>query len=140
VVNPVAAPAEAPVAAHEPQKRHCLIVDDSLVIRKVSRRIVEGLGYIVSDAENGQEALARCKVAMPDLILLDWEMPVMSGLEFVAALRSTPGGTAPKVVFCTTKNSSFDIHGGIDAGADEYVVKPFDKDSLLATLGRIGMA
>lgn len=120
--------------------RQCLIVDDSRVVRKVSRRIVEDLGYTVIEAENGEEALARCKASMPDLILLDWDMPVMTGLEFIQAMRALPGNAWPKTVFCTARRESLDIHAGIGAGADEYVSKPFDEATLTAKLQRIGAA
>ncbi|AZI37053.1 response regulator [Caenibius tardaugens] len=120
--------------------RQCLVVDDSRMIRKVSRSILETLRYEVTEAENGEEALAKCKAAMPDLIMLDWNMPVMSGLEFVTTLRGLDGGTQPKVVFCTTNRDEQAIHKGIEAGADEYVLKPFDHQSLQAKLQRIGAA
>jgi len=118
----------------------CLIVDDSRMIRKVARRIVESLGYTAAEAENGEEALAKCKSAMPTLILVDWEMPVMSGIDFVTALRGESSGVRPKIVFCTTKADTRDIHRGIESGADDYVIKPFDEKSLLAKLQRIGAA
>jgi two-component system, chemotaxis family, chemotaxis protein CheY len=108
----------------------CLIVDDSRVIRKVSRHIVESLGLAVSEAENGREALDSCVASMPDVILLDWNMPVMSGIEFITHLRKTPGGDFPKVVFCTTENDVDHIRRAMEAGADEYVMKPFDHDTL----------
>ena len=139
-VAPAAAPPPAPIAATPSRQRSCLLVDDSRVMRKVANGIISGLGYQVTEAENGQEALARCKVAMPDLILLDWEMPFMTGVEFVAALRQIDGGVAPKVVFCTSESETTDIYKGIDAGADEYVTKPFDQQSLLVKLQRIGAA
>ncbi|WP_046904605.1 response regulator [Croceibacterium atlanticum] len=120
--------------------RNCLIVDDSRVIRKVARRIVAGLGYRVEEAENGQEALAKCKVAMPDLILLDWEMPVMSGLNFVTALNGATAEKRPRILFCTTRTDTLDIHRAIEAGADDYLPKPFDEAGLLAKLKRIGAA
>lgn len=129
-----------PVVAAPARARCCLLVDDSRVIRKVAHRIIADLGYQVIEAENGEEALARCKVSMPDLILLDWEMPVMTGVEFVAALRRIDGGVVPKVVFCTSKAETIDIYQGIGAGADEYVTKPFDQHTLLAKLQRIGAA
>ncbi|MGH6613250.1 response regulator [Sphingomonas sp.] len=135
---PIAAPIAVPAAP--PPPRHCLLVDDSRVIRKVAHRIISDLGYQVTEAENGEEALARCKAAMPDLILLDWEMPVMTGVEFVAALRQIDGGVTPKVVFCTSRSERVNIYQGIDAGADEYVTKPFDQHTLLAKLQRIGAA
>ena len=120
--------------------KHCLIVDDSRVIRKVSRHIVESFEFEVTEAENGQDALAQCEEGMPDLILLDWNMPVMSGIEFIFALREMDGGTAPKVVFCTTEHDVAHVREGISAGADEYVMKPFDHETLQLKLARIGLA
>ncbi len=121
-------------------QRTCLLVDDSRMIRKVSRRIVESVGYAVIEAENGEEGLARCRAAMPDLVITDWNMPVMSGIEFVTALRAIPTARPPKVVFCTTNSGAKDIHKGIDAGADEYVIKPFDEAALLSRLQAVGAA
>ena len=129
-------PAQAPQSAAGP--RTCLLVDDSRMIRKVSRRIVESVGFAVIEAENGEEGLARCRAAMPDLIITDWNMPVMSGIEFVTALRAIPTAKPPKVVFCTTNSGARDIHKGIDAGADEYVIKPFDEAALLSRLQAVG--
>ena len=114
-----------------------LVVDDSRMIRKVSRRLLEELGYEVSEAENGQEALARCRAVMPGLILLDWNMPVMSGIEFVTALRALPGGSAPKVVFCTTNSDAPAIQAALSGGADGYVVKPFTAETLAAQLQQV---
>jgi two-component system chemotaxis response regulator CheY len=131
-------PAPAPQAPAA--QRTCLLVDDSRMIRKVSRRIVESVGYAVIEAENGEEGLARCRAAMPDLVITDWNMPVMSGIEFVTALRAIPTARPPKVVFCTTNSGAKDIHKGIDAGADEYVIKPFDEAALLSRLQAVGAA
>ena len=116
----------------------CLIVDDSKVIRKVSRHILESLGFEVTDAENGQDGLKRCDEAMCDLILLDWNMPVMSGIEFLKELRSRPDGDKPKVVFCTTENDVDHIREAMNAGANEYVMKPFDHETLELKLQLIG--
>ena len=65
---------------------------------------------------------------MPDAVLLDWNMPVMDGYEFLGNLRRMPGGDAPKVVFCTTENDVAHIARALHAGANEYIMKPFDKD------------
>ena len=134
------APAPAQPAATPATAKQCLIVDDSRVIRRVSRGIVESLGFAVNEAENGEEALLRCARAMPDLILLDWNMPVMTGIQFVTALRAQPEGKKPKVVFCTTENADSFIGKAIAAGADGYVVKPFDEPTLREKLQRIGAA
>ncbi|APE27402.1 response regulator [Aurantiacibacter gangjinensis] len=116
----------------------CLIVDDSSVIRKVSRHILESLGFEVSDAENGMEGLRRFDEAKPDLILLDWNMPVMNGIEFLKELRARPDGGEPKVVFCTTENDVDHIREAMSAGANEYVMKPFDHETLELKLQLIG--
>ena len=120
--------------------KNCLIVDDSRVIRKVSRHIVESMGFVVDEAADGQEAPAKCEAAMPDVIVLDWNMPVMSGIEFLGKLRERPDGRKPKVVFCTTENDVAHIREAIDAGADEYVMKPFDHDTLQIKLQLVGAA
>ena len=119
--------------------RSCLVVDDSKVIRKVARHILETLNFAVDEAEDGREAMTRCEAAMPDVILLDWNMPVMSGMEFLRALRGGPT-VQPKVVFCTTENDIAHIRAAIDAGADEYVMKPFDRDTLHSKLQIVGVA
>lgn len=120
--------------------KHCLIVDDSAVIRKVARRILEGLGFRVSEAEDGEQALIACRSEMPDAVLLDWNMPVMDGYEFLKALRLLPEGGGPKVVFCTTENGMAHIRAAIEAGADEYVMKPFDRETLQSKLQIVGVA
>jgi two-component system chemotaxis response regulator CheY len=118
----------------------CLVVDDSKVIRKVARHILETLDFQVSEAGDGQEALSTCLQDAPDVILLDWNMPVMSGMEFLRALRESAIGRRPKVVFCTTENGMGQIRAAIDAGADEYVMKPFDRDTLASKLQIVGLA
>ena len=120
--------------------RSCLVVDDSKVIRKVARHILKTLDFSVDEAEDGRAALDRCEAAMPDVILLDWNMPVMSGMDFLRALREAPIASRPKVVFCTTENGMAYIRAAIEAGADEYVMKPFDRDTLESKLQIVGMA
>ncbi len=118
---------------------YCLIVDDSRTIRKVSRDIVESLSFKVVEAENGEIGLSQCRTKMPDVILLDWNMPVMDGYSFLKELRKTPGGDAPKVVFCTTENDMGHITRALEAGADEYIMKPFDKDILATKFQELGL-
>lgn len=118
----------------------CLIVDDSAVIRKVARRIMEGLGLTVSEAEDGVKALALCAQAMPDAVLLDWNMPNMDGYAVLKALRQSPDGHRPKVLFCTTENDVGAIARALHAGADEYIMKPFDRDILRDKLEQVGLA
>ncbi|WP_296817663.1 response regulator [Brevundimonas sp.] len=120
--------------------RTCLITDDSRIIRKVARRIVEDLGFQVEEAADGAEALSLCAAAMPEVILLDWNMPVMDGMTFLRRLRSLPGGTAPKVLFCTIETDPARIAEALDAGADEYVMKPFDGDIIGSKFADVGLA
>ncbi len=118
----------------------CLVVDDSKVIRKVARHILETLQFEVSEAGDGREALDSCLAKAPDVILLDWNMPVMSGMDFLRALRNSAVSHRPKVVFCTTENGMAHIRAAIEAGADEYVMKPFDRETLESKLQIVGMA
>jgi two-component system chemotaxis response regulator CheY len=120
--------------------KSCLIVDDSKVIRKVARHILETLQFSVDEAEDGQEALERMESQMPDVVLLDWNMPVMSGMEFLRTLRQKNLEPKPKIVFCTTENDSAHIRAAIEAGADEYVMKPFDRETLESKLQIVGVA
>ena len=119
--------------------KHCLVVDDSAVIRKVARRILEGLSFRISEAEDGEQALAACRADMPDAVLLDWNMPVMDGYDFLRNLRMMPGGDRPKVVFCTTENDVAHIARALHAGANEYIMKPFDKEIVTAKFQEVGL-
>lgn len=118
--------------------KSCLIVDDSRVVRKVAQRILEELEFNCAEAEDGRQAIAACRSQMPDVILLDWHMPVMNGIEFLRELRRCPGGLEPKVVFCTTENDMAHITEALDAGANEYIMKPFDSEILQAKFAQVG--
>ncbi|MFP4097303.1 MAG: response regulator [Alphaproteobacteria bacterium] len=119
--------------------RTCLIVDDSRVVRKVAGRIARDLGFSCLEAEDGQQAYEACEEAMPDVIILDWNMPIMSGIEFLEKLRQMEGGDAPKVVFCTTENDISHIQRAIQAGANEYIMKPFDSEIIESKFVQIGL-
>jgi len=117
----------------------CLIVDDSGIIRKVARRILESLECQILEAENGEQAFETCHRELPDAILLDWNMPKMDDYDFLRALRRLPGGERPKVVFCTTENDVAHIARALQAGANEYIMKPFDKDIVEEKFQEIGL-
>jgi len=117
----------------------CLVVDDSRVVRKVARRILEDLGFECVEAEDGQKAYESCEQKMPEAILLDWNMPVMSGIEFLEKLRQMSNGGEPKVVFCTTENDVAHIQRALTAGANEYIMKPFDSEIIETKFKQVGL-
>jgi two-component system, chemotaxis family, chemotaxis protein CheY len=117
----------------------CLVVDDSRVVRKVARRILEGRGFAVEEAEDGAKALEACRGKLPDCVLLDWNMPVMNGIEFLRALRREFEGDKPTVVFCTTESEMSFIEEAIASGAQEYIMKPFDEEILMGKFAQVGM-
>ena len=110
--------------------RQVLIVDDSAVVRKIARRILENMGLQTSEASDGGQALAACSFSMPDAILLDSSMPVLDGFEFLRRLRRMPGGERPKVVFCASEYDVSQIARAMHAGANDFMMKPFDRDLL----------
>lgn len=119
--------------------RTCLVVDDSRVVRKVARRILETHGYVVSEAPDGQQALDACRLGLPDCILLDWNMPVMDGISFLKNLRAEFGPNNPAVVFCTTENDMSFIATALEHGAQEYIMKPFDEEILIGKFSQVGL-
>jgi len=121
------------------EMRTCLVVDDSSVIRKIARRILEEMNFQIVEAEDGEKALEICRRELPDAILLDWNMPVMDGLTFLRTLRNEFGPDNPPVVFCTTENDMTHIEQAISNGAQEYIMKPFDEDILMGKIGQVGL-
>jgi len=121
------------------RSKTCLVVDDSKMIRRVATRMLKDLQFDASEAGDGREAMNLCRSNMPDAILLDWNMPVMDGLSFLKALRQEPGGKDPIVVFCTAERDVKKIAAAMDAGADEYVMKPFDSDILESKFSEAGL-
>lgn len=116
-----------------------LVVDDSKIVRSITRKILEGLNYSIEEAEDGQKALEACNKQLPDLIMLDWHMPVMNGLEFLKELRATEEGKKPVVIFCTTESEFAKIQEAVMEGANEYVMKPFDDDIIRGKLQQLGL-
>ncbi len=119
--------------------RTCLVVDDSRVVRKVARRMLEEHGFAVTEAEDGARALDAVRAQMPDAVLLDWNMPIMNGIEFLRALRLEFGPDNPAVVFCTTESELSFVEKAIEAGAQEFIMKPFDEEILMGKFGQVGL-
>lgn len=116
-----------------------LIVDDSKFVRHVAKDILTKLGFETEEADDGITALEACEKKMPDAILLDWNMPRMDGLDFMRTLRKRPGGTEPKILFCTANNELDDVATALGEGADEYIMKPFDEDIVRTKLEQVGL-
>jgi two-component system chemotaxis response regulator CheY len=118
--------------------KHCLVVEDSRVMRTVARRIFEELKFEIGEAEEGMAALRAVRDKMPDVIFLDWNLPSMPGLEFIKSVRGQQNGSHPVILFATTENDPDEIAQAITAGADDYVMKPYDRASLRSKLVELG--
>ena len=113
----------------------CLVVDDSSVIRKVARHILEGSKYHVTEAENGEQALEEFKkIPTPDVILLDWHLPLLGAMDVIRRIRAIGAGKLTRIIYCTTENDPDDISKAFAMGADDYLMKPFTRDELLAKI------
>ena len=120
--------------------KSCLVVDDSRVVRKVARRILEDLQFVIDEAIDGKTAMEACLRKMPDAILLDWNMPVMNGIDFLRAAARAPR-TATSRSSCSAPPRTIieHIREAIGAGANEYIMKPFDSDILQAKFAQVGL-
>jgi two-component system chemotaxis response regulator CheY len=115
-----------------------LVIDDSRAVRLLIRNILSELGMDVVEAGNGREGLdCLGESADVDLVLVDWNMPVMDGLEFITAVRSQQAYDAVRLVMVTTETESDQVMRAMAAGANEYVMKPFNKDVLVAKLSML---
>ena len=119
--------------------KSCLVVDDSKVIRKFVRGMMTQLCFDVDEAENGRDGLGCLETKKYDLILLDWNMPIMNGLEFIKEFKNNYANLNTKVIFCTTENEMEKIKSALDAGANEYIMKPFDIEVLRSKLTQCGI-
>lgn len=119
--------------------KKCLIVDDSGVIRKIIRQNLESFGFECFEAEDGLVAKTFCEKQFPDVVMLDWNMPVMTGIQFLHELRAMAGGGDPIVIFCTTENDMDHIRQALEGGANDFIMKPFDKDILRSKLEQNGL-
>ena len=119
--------------------KQCLIVDDSRIMRKIARVILENLDFAVSEAENGVSALDLCRKKMPDAVFLDGNLPDKSGIDFIRALRREPSGAKPIMVVCLIESQMGQITEVIGAGANEYLLKPYDSDTVRAKFAEAGL-
>lgn len=118
----------------------CLVIDDSRVIRKVARRILEDIGFNVEEAEDGAIGLDMCRAQMPDAVIVDSMMPNLDGIGFMKTLRREAKDHMPAIMFCTTENEESHIVTARAAGAGAILLKPFDKETLEGGLQRLGVS
>lgn len=119
--------------------KHCLVVDDSDVVRRITKHMLGACGLEATEAVNGEDALDRCRHAMPDAIILDWMMPVLSGYECLQSLRRLPGGRQPAILYCTSVNDPAVIGRALEAGADDVILKPYNRETLRTKLASLGV-
>jgi two-component system, chemotaxis family, chemotaxis protein CheY len=117
----------------------CLILDDSRMIRAIARRMFEGLGFVVTEAEDGRDALVQCAQHAPDLVLVDWNMPHMDGIAFITAIRADPTMAQPKLLLCSTETRLSMIRMALRVGASSYLMKPFNAARVTHRLRRFGL-
>ena len=119
--------------------KYCLVVDDSPIVRKVARRILESKNLHIEEAEDGSEALSMCRKKMPDAIFVDANMPNIDGYDFLRELRQMDNGKTPRVMICATENEISAIARARHLGADNFMLKPFDKDYLVSKFVETGI-
>ncbi|HEY6221193.1 MAG TPA: response regulator [Candidatus Eisenbacteria bacterium] len=117
-----------------------LVVDDSRSMRTIILKQLKELGFEVYEAENGQQAMSRLhEVKNIQLVLLDWNMPEMDGLEVLSLIRAEPAYKDVRVMMVTTESEMSRVATALEAGASEYLMKPFDRDALLEKLILLGL-
>ena len=116
-----------------------IVIDDSLAMRGILRRILTGMSFEVIEAKDGQEALSRlAETGRPDLAVVDWNMPNMNGFEFLKAIRADHSFDPMLVVMVTTEVEMHQVASALEAGANEYVMKPFTEDGMRDKLQLLG--
>ena len=118
-----------------------LIVEDNKLMRDVIRNMLRTIGFTqIGEADDGDTALTACEAVLPDIILLDWEMPRLNGINFIVALRAMPGGKNINIIMCTSRDEYADITEALDGGANDFIMKPFTADILASKLALAGAA
>jgi two-component system chemotaxis response regulator CheY len=120
---------------------NALVIDDSGAMRAMLRKILQQLGYQVSDAANGRLGLETLKRGgPPSVVLVDWNMPEMNGLDFIRAVRADKQYRALPIMMVTSETEMSQVVRGLAAGANEYVMKPFTKEVIEEKLAILGVS
>ncbi|MBI1383918.1 MAG: response regulator [Rhizobiales bacterium] len=117
--------------------KFCMVIDDSDVIRKVGKRLIERLSMVALDAANAGEALEKCRVERPDYVLVDRNLPGDDTHDLIRALKALDEDGTMNVIYCITENDTKSIVSAFSAGADDYLLKPLDLTSLATKIQNI---
>jgi two-component system chemotaxis response regulator CheY len=117
----------------------CLIADDSKVIRLLMSKIMNNLGFSVIEAEDGEDVVELAQTQTPDLIIMDWNLPVLDGIDALYKIKQLNITQNIKVIFCSSSSDETKIHQAINGGADDYIIKPFDGDIIASKLTILGL-
>lgn len=117
----------------------CLIADDSQIIRMVLAKIFSNFGFDVEVAEDGDEVIEKCFAIEPDIIVMDWWLPVIDGIDVLYKIRNDKRIRQPRIVFCSSNNTPEKIAEALQGGADDYLMKPFDEDIIKSKLIILGL-
>lgn len=112
----------------------CIVADDSKIMRMLLSKIMENFGYSVAEAEDGEDLLEQCGRDMPDLVICDWQMPLIDGIDVLLKIRSDKKSKQPVFFFCSNIKDVNVIRQALDAGADDFIMRPFDEDIIASKL------
>ena len=112
----------------------CIVADDSKIMRMLISKIMENFGYSVDEAENGEDVLEQCAKNMPDLVICDWELPLIDGIDVLLKIRTDKKVKQPVFIFCSYKKDTQIIEQALNAGADDFIMCPFDEDIIASKL------
>lgn len=117
-----------------------LVIDDSRAMRRIIKSMLVDAGFEVTEAQDGSDALSKLEgEGKVDLALVDWNMPVMNGLEFVKAVRAESRHDGMRIMMVTTETGAEEMTLALEAGADEYVMKPFTKEAITEKIRMLGL-
>ncbi len=118
---------------------NCLIADDSKIMRMLLRKIMENFGFSVTEAEDGEEVLEQCITTNPDLIISDWSLPLIDGIDVLYKIRADRKVKQPRFMFCSYVTDAAVIRQALDGGADDFIMRPFDEEIIAGKLAILGM-
>ena len=113
---------------------HCIVADDSKIMRMLLTKIMENFGCHVDEAETGEDLIEQCASNMPDLIISDWNLPLIDGIDVLTKIRTDTKSKQPIFVFCSFIRKEEIIEQALKAGADDYIMRPFDEDIIASKL------